>query len=411
MCGNWNLSDLVASADAGSDAFTTAFNSNIGDVYRFGLKDVQEALDMVNIDYLVALHKTLCSGVQDAMPQFKGRRPINRQVKHTLIPDIYQLGLSLCNGTPSRDLDKVFSATHSAPSSPPSGADELQRLILAVADLTTRVGNLEETVNNLRSENSILRDSRDAQGNPNDLPPSHDPALPDPTEELAAASNSAEVTPSNGVAEEPSGQSSLQNSAPQRRVSPRAPNPAPRRVQPNNMRNGAESNPQPTSDGVAMYLGAIDAKHSASDIKDLVQAAGLPAPLSSRVLSTKNGWRSFVVTMPNQGSANRLARLTSSGTWDPEIKIRPFRAARPQTTQAAIRRPRNTTPWQQHSAPQHDSRPRPPPRSNFPNPAGRNSQPPSDSYSEGRYGEWVWRGNPQRYRDHYQQEEYYDDFF
>jgi hypothetical protein len=270
------------------------------------------------------------------MPQYNNRRPINRQAKHKLIADVYHLGLSLTNGSPTHDLEKMFS-TSGMPAPPQSvRADEYEHLVAALTDLVQRVDSLERTVDVLSRENTRLRESlaslrtneppqRDVQPAAEDVAPTVVPnALPQ--QEPSGASANLEppsegASPSSSAADSdptpPHAQPSLEN---QVLAGPPQPhlNSAPVTLMP-----AAPQEPLPLPE---VYVGGVSPQHSVADLRSYITSRGLPAPKKSRVLCTRNGRRSFVVTMPSRESSDRLI----GHQWDNGITVRPFRNSQPR---------------------------------------------------------------------------------
>ena len=122
---------------------------------------------------LTVLRKALCAKVRTDFSQYKDRRAINRrQVEHTIVPDIFNLGYSLVNKSPSNERDKIFvnkdeslaadtDSDMTAPSVP-----EYQELLQVVADLTQRLTYLEGKVKTFQREGCKLVSEKDIGTSP-----------------------------------------------------------------------------------------------------------------------------------------------------------------------------------------------------------------------------------------------------
>ena len=100
-----NLDSLNTSQE---ESLTDVFMASLHVIFSNTLEDVQSSLGRFCKDGLGRLHKALCIKVAETFSQYKDRKPINRQVKHTLVSDIAVLGYSLANESLNRELDKIF---------------------------------------------------------------------------------------------------------------------------------------------------------------------------------------------------------------------------------------------------------------------------------------------------------------
>ena len=137
------------------DSFTAKFTDNLELIMRYGSKDITESLQCIDLSTLCILQKALCDKVSGMFPQFKESRPVNRQVKHRVIPDIFQLGYSLVNESPSKDLDKIFVSKDTGNS---VCTEELLELLQVSTTLHKRVDLLENLVKVLKQELAELRE-------------------------------------------------------------------------------------------------------------------------------------------------------------------------------------------------------------------------------------------------------------
>ena len=154
-----NLDNLISLND---DYLPEGFLESMDTIFSYNIGDIQGSLCDFSKESLGKLHKSLCEKVVAAFPQFKDRRPINRQVKKTLIHDITVLGYSLMNKSPLKDVDKIFHQTGPASSSFTDGDDtdtsqtsEIAELVLVVASLNSRLSKLEVEVTELRSKLAV----------------------------------------------------------------------------------------------------------------------------------------------------------------------------------------------------------------------------------------------------------------
>ena len=152
--------------ETGEEVLTDFFVSSLDEIFAHPINDVQAALQPFSKEALAQLHKKLCSSAADLFPEFKDRRPVNRTAKHKLEQDIGWLGFSVCNGSPMRDLDKVFHppSTSSSQQEPASTGEnegrrpqtpnegEIAELLSVVASLTRRVSQLEKEVATMRAQ-------------------------------------------------------------------------------------------------------------------------------------------------------------------------------------------------------------------------------------------------------------------
>ena len=145
------------------------------------MPDVQTALERFSKGSLGKLHKTLCGRVAVTFPQYKDRKPVNRQAQKTLTNDIVTLGYCVHNNATLRDLEKNFHPSSVIPhqSAADSGNQtEVQHLVTLVISLRSRLNQLEEEVSKLRAkvhqEQSSLHSSEEAERAQPPLPSSDD---------------------------------------------------------------------------------------------------------------------------------------------------------------------------------------------------------------------------------------------
>ena len=136
----WNLREL-ASQSGEKTQFVEYFILNTDKIFRYGYKDILAILSTIELSILVTLHRKLCIKTQEEFPQFRDLRPINRQVKNTVAPDIYFLGYSIVNKSPCKELEKIFVSRDNTSS---LNSEELQELLQAVTSLTKKVTEVEK---------------------------------------------------------------------------------------------------------------------------------------------------------------------------------------------------------------------------------------------------------------------------
>ena len=86
--------------------YVQTFMANMNLVFQFNGGDIQKQVSQEENDLLMALRKSLIERLQRDFPQFSDRRPVNRLVKRTTVPDIFHLGYSFTN----KSLTIIYSA-------------------------------------------------------------------------------------------------------------------------------------------------------------------------------------------------------------------------------------------------------------------------------------------------------------
>ena len=86
-----------------------AYIQSLDVIYAYNVDDIQDTLNKLPMDTLKALHKTLWDRVRSTFDVLQHSKLILRQVKHTIVPDIYQFGLSLVNKLLTKELDKAYN--------------------------------------------------------------------------------------------------------------------------------------------------------------------------------------------------------------------------------------------------------------------------------------------------------------
>ena len=155
------ISSLVDLDRINDDHFTQSFCDSLDVVFRYAVSDIQVALQRREMEALSCLHRTLCDKAVSIFPQYKDKRIVNRQVKHTIVPDICNLGFSVVNKSVHKDLYKIFTsngASDNPSSSGPNGhnmpsVSEVTRLLEIVTKLQTKVNAMEKDIINLKANN------------------------------------------------------------------------------------------------------------------------------------------------------------------------------------------------------------------------------------------------------------------
>lgn len=140
-----------------------AFLLSMDMVFKYNSKEVQSCLNQLDIESLHLLHGELCSKFIVCFPVYAGRRTTHRQLKKTIVPDIYHLGYSIVCGTPTREAEKIFGKELCQLASDdedltPDKTLEIEHLLKILTDLTSRVQGLEKEVKIIKQENAELKE-------------------------------------------------------------------------------------------------------------------------------------------------------------------------------------------------------------------------------------------------------------
>ena len=84
------------------------FISEIQRIFQYGMKDILETINELDMDVLSSIHNNLADMAKTTFPKFKDRRAVQRTVAHTAAKDIWFLGFSIANRSPSKELEKIF---------------------------------------------------------------------------------------------------------------------------------------------------------------------------------------------------------------------------------------------------------------------------------------------------------------
>jgi hypothetical protein len=98
-----DLADLIGAKDKPN--FTDAFVTSLGNIFQYAQNDVSK-LEQAT---LVELRNKLSLACVELLPQVTSTtRLINRQSKHKLVDDVFQMGYSIVNKAPAKELDKIY---------------------------------------------------------------------------------------------------------------------------------------------------------------------------------------------------------------------------------------------------------------------------------------------------------------
>ena len=92
--------------------------------------------------------------------QYKGRKPVNRQVKHTMLHDIGILGYSLANKSPLKELERIVHSpsesseviSHQTTGDSAAQQTSLTDILATVASLSRSLTKLEDEVASIKEK-------------------------------------------------------------------------------------------------------------------------------------------------------------------------------------------------------------------------------------------------------------------
>ena len=348
------LNDLLQAAvgDNTKESLCDYFSQNLEGIFTFAYKDILESLNTLDLPLLTALHKSLCEQAQAKFQQFKDLRPINRQAKHTLLPDIYHLGVSLNAGTTSKELEKIFvsKATCSL------NNEETKELVHAVTTLSERVSVLEKSVIDLQSVNEALKCSisdllsKQCQQCSN----SHTSHSSEPDTEEDTVISEPFSLPRYHKRKQRKVSREAQRAAPQISADLiQAPQGRDDKHQALTKKSYAEvtksthvskselttknstvtlsAAPKSTTQLGDVYIGGVHPKHTTDDIEKHLKSLGVAGTIQVKILSTKSDWRSFRARLEKEHEDKAL----DPSKWPEGIHLRPFRTQSEQGIKAA----------------------------------------------------------------------------
>ena len=231
-----SLSDLKDIKVIADNELTNVFMKCITFIYNYGLDDIEKSLLGRQVDVLDNLRKRLYTEMESVLPEF-ANRTLKRRIKDTtLCQDIVQLGYSLINKNPAKDLDKVFVQSQS--SGEGGGDDDADEEAGDDADklvgLITLVRKLEREVKDLKKQ---LANLTKAENPPNST--NTDPAQPQGTANPGGSSDSAQNN------EQPAAEGN------------------------NNAAEGSNNSTAPTVDNVIIVSDTTNPSHSSSSSSDI----------------------------------------------------------------------------------------------------------------------------------------------
>ena len=101
-----NLTDIKTLED---EDLVETFIKCIDLIFNYGLNDIQQCLLGRPLGTLDCLRKCLVEELAKILPDYANKTMKRRVKDTTLCQDIVQLGYSLVNKTPTKDLDKIFT--------------------------------------------------------------------------------------------------------------------------------------------------------------------------------------------------------------------------------------------------------------------------------------------------------------
>ena len=117
-------------------------------IFQYGMKDILETITELDMDVLSSIHN-----------KYKDRRAVQR----TVAKDIWFLGFSIANRSPSKELDKIFKDNISETDVTTNNSDQphhvmaqIEVLIQTMNDFDTNMKALQTQVNNLQNDNALL---------------------------------------------------------------------------------------------------------------------------------------------------------------------------------------------------------------------------------------------------------------
>jgi len=337
-----------------------AFIASMDSIFAYSLGDIQASLNKFSKECLAKLHKSLSEKVSKAFTQFKNRKPINRQVKHTLINDISVMGYSLVNTSPLKDVEKIFHHLNPTTS---EGTDvttiqpaEVAELITSVATLSCKLVQLEKEVKELRNLLHATTVDKTAaahlpSSSESDENEDHDDEIEDMLgfQHQRKQRKKARRHQRRLLARAKTASQQPVNSGDPPAITPTIPvsQPAPTATppsQPNARPSDANTSPvvaaeltspveaarspspveaaRPVSPMSAVYIGGVKHTNSTDDIRRHLSNIGVSQCGKLDVLSDNPDWKSFKIEIL-KGDVDKVCNLDA---WPPGIKARPFHA-------------------------------------------------------------------------------------
>ena len=127
------------------------------------MKDILETITELDMDLLSSIHNTLADMAKTTFPKFKDCRAVQRTMAHTAAKDIWFLGFSIANRSPSKELEKIFkdnisetdvTTTHAE--QPHHVIAQIEVLIQTMNTFDTKMKALQTQVNVLQNDNALL---------------------------------------------------------------------------------------------------------------------------------------------------------------------------------------------------------------------------------------------------------------
>ena len=133
------------------------FISEIQRIFQYGMKDILETLSELDMDVSSSIHNTLANMAKTSFPKFKHRRAVQRTVAHTAAKDIWFLGFSIANQSPSKDLEKIFKDDISETDVTTTHADQPHHVIAQIEVLIQTMNNFDTKTTALQTQVNMER--------------------------------------------------------------------------------------------------------------------------------------------------------------------------------------------------------------------------------------------------------------
>jgi hypothetical protein len=131
--------------------------NSLSDILQYNMKDIQDTLLKLQKDTLLLVHRKLAAKIVTMFPIYNNKRLKSRMVKNTLVPDIYNMGISLVEQTPTKDLEKMFAEYNTTKTDDWDAGDDSPFDHVEIAQLITTVSNLQIKLVAIEAELIVLR--------------------------------------------------------------------------------------------------------------------------------------------------------------------------------------------------------------------------------------------------------------
>ena len=356
------VQSLESLSSVEEDELSEVFMTSIGAIFAYAMPDVQSALGHFSKETLTKLHKTLCNAVIELFPQFRDRKPVNRQAAHKLLSDIVVMGISVSNEIAHKDLEKIFHPPSVNQSQTQSSAEtngvqsEVEELLTIVSSLRNRLTHLEKEVAQLQAK---VQQGAEQMGKQTVLPNSDSEHVSSESETEAED----DVSRDNDVNDEfmmpreqrkkerrrarqhkrkvqsrecPSGSTSNSQSTDQPSHMPQpGPQPPalPKTIKPastSTLATNSRSTGKPVAaahtkaQATMVYVGGVSHENCEQDIKHHILSLGVASCEQVKILTSKGDWKSFTVEVP----PNQVDMVCDHSKWPEGVRVRLFRPKR-----------------------------------------------------------------------------------